>query len=161
MNINGYAKYIPFDTLDYQIIKNAFYQTKSGKGNDALIKLADVYASDDLIQAKANQQNYENEVISEFTGNGDSAAKSSDKNGLKSVSGNIKNGLNTGGSIGNALGVFDTSNSLWQFFTTTTQNNVDTRNRSNTRSRNIRNSDDTILDFQSPRDREYFEHLGE
>lgn len=155
------AVYIPFDTLDYQIIKTAFNSSKSADGNDAIKKLADVYASDDLIQAKANQQTYEDEVISEFTGSGASASKTSDKNGLKSVSSNIKSGLNTGGSINNALAVFDTSNSLWQFFTSTTQNNVDTRSGSNSRSLNIRNSNDTILDFQSERDREYYTHLGE
>ena len=158
-NTSFNCTYLKPDTLSYHQYMNSIL---SARNQQIISQFKELYASDDLLKAKAEQQEYEDEVIEDFTGNGAAASTSSDKNGLKSVTGNVKSGLNTGGSIGNALGIFDSSNSLWQFFTTTTQNNVNPNNRnSDSLTRSISNSEsDDVIDFLTERDADYFRRLG-
>lgn len=94
--------------------------------NSAIQRLADIYASNDVAQAKLNQQDYEDGAIADFTGSGTGAATTANKNDIKSISSTVKSGLNTGGSASNALGVFTFSGSNWDWFTSTTLHNLDT-----------------------------------
>lgn len=157
-NLAGNVFYIPFDTLDYQLIKTAFYITKSGEGNDALKKLADIYASDDYIAAKAAQQDYENDVINNFTGNGSGAASRSDQNNLKNTSGALKSGLSSGGSVSNSLGVFNNSSDIWMWFTNDVKNSLDTTQ--NNRSLKSSNEDE-IIDFYHQYKNDAISQLGD
>lgn len=95
--------------------------------DDAILRLADIYASQDVADAKAAQQQYEDESIADFTGSGTGAATTANKNDIKGISSTVKQGLNTGGNASNALGVFsfDTTND-WSWFTQTTADNLDT-----------------------------------
>ena len=157
-NLAGNVFYIPFDTLDYQLIKTAFYITKSGEGNDALKKLADIYASDDYIAAKAAQQDYENDVINNFTGNGSGAASRSDQNNLKNTSGALKSGLSSGGSVSNSFGVFNNSSDIWMWFTNDVKNSLDTTQ--NNRSLKSSNEDE-IIDFYHQYKNDAISQLGD
>lgn len=130
--LNAYVTYeayivsIPFDTIDYQLIKEAFNSTSASAASKALDALASIYASEDVAAAKAAQQDYETETLQDFTGSGSGAATKSDKNKLKSTSGALKSGLDSGGSIDNSLDAFNTSNSLWDWFTQPVQDSLDT-----------------------------------
>lgn len=79
------------------------------KQNKALYKFEYLYASDDLIKAKQNQQPLENQVLEDFTGNGSASAKLSDAASAKEASSALKSGLETGYSASDAFSVFDTS----------------------------------------------------
>lgn len=121
----GTIFYIPFDTIDFQIMRSAFYSTRLANNLNGLDKLIDLYASDDLIAAKAAQQAYENEALQEFTGSGSGSASRSDKTKLKNTSSTIKTGLSSGGSVDNSLSVFDNSSSIWDWFTQPVADSLD------------------------------------
>lgn len=76
----------------------------------------ELYASDDLIAAKENQQSYEDQVVSDFTGSGSAAAKASDAASAKDISSAVSSGLNSGGSVNNSLSVFNPSGGFWGWF---------------------------------------------
>lgn len=116
---------IPFDTIDYQLIKEAFNSSRSQEVNKAIQALASIYASDDVLIAKAAQQEYENEAIQDFTGSGSGAASKSDKNNLKSTSNALKSGLSSGGSVDNSLDVFNNNSSIWEWFTQPVSDSLD------------------------------------
>lgn len=101
--------------------------------NDILDTFKELYASDDLIQAKQAQQEYENQAIEDFTGSGSASASVSDQSSIKSVSGTLKNNLNTGHSVSEGLSVFSTTNGLWGWFSQDNANWFTTPNN-NTRS---------------------------
>lgn len=126
-DVSGNISYISFNSDEYQQLKQAFYQQKSANSLGSLDKLADVYASDDLIQAKQAQQSVEDGVLTDFTGQGSESMSLSDVGGVKNVSSNAKQFLGTGSSGSNALSVFNVNGQgLWQWFSQTTSNNLDT-----------------------------------
>lgn len=148
---------IPFDTSDYQLMKTAFFQMKSAnlqsKDSDNIQALKDVYASDDLIQAKQAQQAVEDEVIDTFSGNGSERMTVNDVRGVKDVSSNAKQFLGTGSSSSNALGLFNINGQgLWQWFSQTTADNLDTT------SNNRKSSDDYY--FYDNNMNDYYNRLG-
>lgn len=122
LNLNAYYDFsgsivsIPFDTIDYQLIKDAFNSSGSQDMNKAIQALASFYASEDVIAAKAAQQEYESEAILDFTGAGSGAASKSDKNNLKSTSSALKSGLSSGGSVDDSISVLSSDSSAWEWF---------------------------------------------
>lgn len=92
------------------------------KQNKALYKFEYLYASDDLIKAKQEQQPLEDQVIQDFTGNGSASAKLSDASSAKEASSALKSGLNTGYSASDAFNVFDTSDDFGFFLWFSPQN---------------------------------------
>lgn len=91
---------------------------------DILNRFKDLYASDDLVQAKEEQQNFEDAALEDFTGEGSAAASLGDLGSAKDISGALKYGLNAGGSVGTALGVFNSSSSFWGWFSQENYNNI-------------------------------------
>lgn len=92
------------------------------KQNKALYKFEYLYASDDLIKAKQEQQPLEDQVLQDFTGNGSASAKLSDASSAKEASSALKSGLNTGYSASDAFNVFDTSDDFGFFLWFSPQN---------------------------------------
>lgn len=130
-----FYKYLTPDMQDYYSVESLIYNYNQNK---ILNDFKYLYASDDLVAAKQGQQNYEDQVIDDFTGSGSAAASGSDATSLKNISGSLKSGLDSGGSISGALGVFNDSSDLWKWFS---QDNYNDINGQPTR------SDDGIIDF--------------
>lgn len=83
---------------------------------DILNRFKELYASDDLVSAKEEQQTFEDTALEDFTGEGEASASLSDLGNASDVSKALKNGLSSGGSSGNALEVFNSSSSFWGWF---------------------------------------------
>lgn len=152
-NTSCLAYSLPFDSEDYLKLAN-YIKIQSldfDTINSNIQTLVDVYASPDVIAAKEQQQAYEDQTISDFTGSGSAAASGSDATNMKNVSGAIKSGLDSGGSVSNALGVFNTSGGLWDWFS---QSNYDEINGTQTRSR----ESEEYIDFYNT-NREELERL--
>lgn len=165
---------IPFDTLDYQIIKTAFNQAKSAKsldelkvisstlsslansvsaGSDAAEALADYFVSPEKQAAEDASSQVINSTLNNFTGNGSGAAKSSDSNAMKDVSGSIQSGLNGGGSVSGATGVFNSGSDFWGWFTQQNSNYINNPYPAPTVN-STRGSGDEIVDFLTPNSNE-------
>lgn len=150
------ARSLPYGSEDYLKLANYIkLQSFDLDGIESNLQtLVDVYASPDVIAAKQQQQAYEDQAITDFTGSGNAAASTSDTTNMKNVSGAIKSGLDSGGSVNGALGVFNTSGGLWDWFS---QSNYDEINGPQTRSR----GSDEYIDFYSINRAELEELLGE
>ena len=120
--------YIPFDTMDYQVIKTAFYQAKAASNQSELTQAAQDLANYFVSPAKQAAENASQQVINDtlnnFTGSGTGAAKSSDSNAMKDVSGSLQSGLNAGGSVSGATGVFNSSGDFWKWFSQENSNYI-------------------------------------
>lgn len=97
----------------------------------------ELYGSDDLITAKEAQKPLEQQVLSDFTGQGDASVSLSDATTAKDISGQLKNGLNTDVNASNAFQVFDNNASaFWGWFSSDNASYFtlyDTSNNTNTR----------------------------
>lgn len=92
-----------------------------------LDRFKELYASDDLIQAKEDQQSYEDQALSDFTGEGSAAASGQDLGSASGISSALKEGLNAGGSVNTVLGIFDPDSpmyGLWGWFTQSNYDNI-------------------------------------
>lgn len=139
---------IPFDSYDYQLLNIAF----SSSSLSGLDKLVDIYASPDQIAAKQAQQAVEDSVLSDFTGSGSESMSTSDVGGVKQVSGAAKQFLATGSSSSNALGLFNINGQgLWQWFSQTTADNLDTSPRTRSTSEYY---------FYDLNEQDYYDKLG-
>ena len=151
------VQYMNIDSLGYSLQK-IDYDLKPVYN---LQKLIDLYASDDLIDAKENQQQFEDQAINDFTGSGSASSSTSDINSLKGVSNTLKNGINTGGSVNNALSVFSDSNSIWDWFKQDNYNNINNQyNPNSNRLLRSNSGSDDIIDFYHDNQIEVFESLG-
>ena len=126
--INRYIYYLDINNVDYYYVSqlintNNINNSMSSIFND-IHTLKELYASDDLINAKDSQQNYEDAAITDFTGSGSAAANSNDQGALKNVSSSIRNGLNSGGNVSNTLNVFNSNSGLWDWFTQSNYNDI-------------------------------------
>lgn len=168
---------IPFDTLDFQIIKTAFYQAKdsrtsvqqldqlisigsqlsslaqsSSSGAAAAEALADYFVSPQKQAAEDASQQVINETLNDFTGSGSGAAKKSDSKAMSDVSGSIQSGLNSGGSVSGATGVFNSGSDFWGWFSQDNANKINNPYPApvvnNTRKSS--GSGDEIVDFLTP-----------
>lgn len=172
MNYNGQYCFKPIGNNEFTISP---YTLSSKKNNyiehidsdlhnqiDILNTFKELYASDDLIAAKQAQQQYEDQAIQDFTGNGSAAASSSDLNDLKQISGTVSSGLDSGGSVSNGLSVFDPNyqdingNRFWDWFSQDNYNNINNPNLNNRRS----SSQDEIIDFYNQNQNEVLRLLG-
>lgn len=172
------AFYIPFDTLDYQIIKTAFNQAKSAdsdkksldqlvsissqlsvlaqssqSGSQAAEALADYIVSPQKQAAEDSSQQVINSTLNNFTGSGSGAAKSSDSNAMKDVSGSLQSGLNAGGSVSGATGVFNSSGDFWKWFSQENSNYINNPYPAPVVSP-TRGAGDEIVDFLTPNSNE-------
>lgn len=105
--------YLNSTNIDYFTVYNHYLF-------DTLYSIANtfksIYASDDLIAAKQAQQGLEDQIISDFTGNGSASVSIGDAINAKQASNAIKSGLNTGIASSYALSVFDNDSSLYIWF---------------------------------------------
>lgn len=137
------ASYIPFNTDDYQLMKSAFYQQNLSSDLSAIRQ---VIASPDKVQAEQNQQAVESQVLDDFTGSGSESMSLNDVAGVKNVSSGAKSFLGTGSSGSSALGIFNVNGSgLWQWFSQTTADNLDTTSR--TRDSYLSIYDDNLAEY--------------
>lgn len=104
--------------------------------------LKDEFASDDIRKAKEESKEVIDDTLDNFTGSGSAAAKKSDTQAMKDISGSLKSGLDGGGSVSNAISVFNSSNGIWEWFT---QNNYNDINNPSLNQR--RNRSDYVPDF--------------
>lgn len=114
-------------------------------GYDILNTFKELYASDDLINAKENQQQYEDQIIEDFTGSGSAAAKASDATSAKDISSAVSSGLNSGGSINNSLTVFNSNSGFWGWFSQENSVLINTLSSQN-RFRSSGSGSDWVLD---------------
>lgn len=129
--------------------------------NETFDRFKELYASDDLVAAKEAQQDYENSAISEFTGSGSAAASTSDLGSAKDVSGALKSGLNSGGSVNNAMSVFDSQSNFWGWFSQENYNLIN--NLSGSGQRRLLKSvsvEPVVLDFYTDNWNELQNSLG-
>lgn len=139
--------YFKSDNIDFYIM---YQYLTNFRHNKTLSKFEYLYASDDLIKAKQDQQPYEDQAITDFTGSGSAAASGSDLGNLKDVSGNLKSGLNSGASVSNALSIFNSNSSFWGWFSQSNYDNINSLSgESNNRSLRSSDSTDEIIDFYS------------
>lgn len=133
------VKYNHIDNIDNNlshIDSDLHYQ------NDQIDKLVEMYASEDELEAKRNQLEYESSVLESFTGSGSAAASLDDVSSVSEVSSTVSSGLSSGGSISNALGVFNPISNFWGWFS---QENYNLINGIPVRVR----SNDGFIDFYS------------
>lgn len=146
-NSFGFSDSLSFDSIDYQLLKIAFSQDAQ---TDALSKLQKVLASDKKLAAEEASQEVIDDTLDGFTGSGSAAPSKSDTGSMKSISGDLKSGLNGGGSVSNATSVFSSNGGFWDWFTQSNYNNI---NNIPSNTRNIKksksNSNDEIIDFYS------------
>lgn len=108
---------------------------------DILNRFKDLYASDDLVSAKEEQQTFEDTALEDFTGEGSAAASVNDLGSLKNISTTVKSGLTTGKSVSDGLSIFNTNSGFWDFFC---QDNYNTLNNLSTGGTNLRKGSSDI-----------------
>lgn len=86
-------------------------------------KLQYYFADDDSIAAKKANQNQEQSVLTNFTGNGSASASVSDFTGAKDSLNSVKNGLATGTNISNILNIYN-SDDGYSFFSQSVANDI-------------------------------------
>lgn len=111
---------IDFNTDEYQQLKQAFYQVKTAESVSAL---SNYLVSPEKQAAEQASQQVIDDTLDGFTGSGSAAAKGSDIGSMKNISGSVQNGLDTGGSAGDAASVFTNSN-FWSWFTQSTSDGI-------------------------------------
>lgn len=98
------------------------------ESNSILNRFKDLYASDDLIEAKENQQALEDNIVDNFTGSGGGSVTLNDSGGLLNTITSVKSGLSDGGgSVSDVLSVFsgDTGN-FWVWFSRSNYDAINT-----------------------------------
>lgn len=142
-NVDPIINFLRSDQRDYWDFKDQIIKYKNANTISDFKKL---YASDDLIAAKENQQAFEDQALSDFTGSGSAAAKGSDLSSLKGISGSFTSGLSSGGTISQATSVFSSNSELWGWFTQNTKNSLDNSSQflqNNSNLRLLSNNHDT------------------
>lgn len=168
---NGfYIDYISLDSQPEDFLKVYTYLMQNHMDNDLhsidlnIDKLRRMYASDDELAAKEAQQGYESSALNDFTGNGSAAVNSTDSGNVKNISGTVKSGLNTGGSVSGGLGIFQNDNYFWGWFSTDCASWFTLENtRSNNLLYKVKSEGElitTLPDLVTERDNDYFELLG-
>lgn len=104
---------------------------------DWMDKYTSLYMSDDLIEAKEAQQEFEDTALEDFTGEGSASASVNDLGSLSNISSTVKGGLSTGHSVSEGLSIFNSNSGLWSFFS---QQNYDVLNTLSSGSGGTRNS---------------------
>lgn len=107
-----------------------------------ILNIKDEIASDNMVNAKKESKEVIDDTLENFTGSGSAAAKKSDTQAMKDISGSLKSGLDGGGSVSNAISVFNSNNGIWEWFT---QNNYNDINNPSLEQRKTRS--DFVPDF--------------
>lgn len=158
VNYHFTAKYLPFDSLDYQVMDIAL---NTSNNHDILSAFKEIYASDKELEARKASQQVIDQTLDDFTGSGSASVKVNDISSAKDVSNALRSGLNTGGSSSDVLSIFTPSNSFWgwfsednaQYFTPLTDNRL-------LRSYNTESLITNIPDYQSYNDQLYFDYVN-
>ena len=95
------------------ILKNTLANTKS---NQYLSDLKFVLADDATIEAKKDSTAQEQEFLDNFTGDGSASAKVRDIRSASDISGTVSSGVDAGGSVSDALTVFNPASALFGWF---------------------------------------------
>lgn len=148
--------FVPFDTIDYQLIKAGFYDAKNSVSSESasrsMAALADYIVDPSKQAAEQASQQVIQETLNDFTGSGSGAAKKSDSKAMSDVSGSIQSGLNSGGSVSGATGVFNSGSDFWGWFSQDNSNKINNPYPApvvnNTRKSS--GSGDEIVDFLTP-----------
>lgn len=159
--VNVYS--VPFNTYDYQLMKQAFYNEKTAKSigsvSDAANSLANYLVSPDKQAAENASQPVIDDTLDGFTGSGSAAAKTSDTGGMKNMSGSLQSGLDTGASASNAASVFSNT-TFWTWFTQDNSNKINQPYPAPVVPQ-FRGSGDQIVDFLSGNQAELNELLNQ
>lgn len=91
--------------------------------SDDIDKLRRMYASDDELTAKENQQQFEGQVLNDFTGSGSASASLGDVSAVKGVSTGVKSGLDSGYGVSSSMTVFGDA-SFWGWFSQENYNSL-------------------------------------
>lgn len=167
---NVLSYYLPIGSKDFNDSLNAITSLATSKNTNHidydLHKFVDIYASDDLIAAKQEQQAVEDSAISDFSGNGSAAMKGSDVTSAKNISNQVSTGLNAGGSVSNGLDVFSSNNAFWGWFSQDCASYFDVDVPADSTPQPVLRSNrsqwtDDVPDVLSSIDREYYESLGD
>ena len=180
-SFTGEGGYIPFDNLHYQLILTALQSQRTNDKLDTVIyntgklfdidsdvqslydplqDLADYLVSPEKQAAEDASDPVIEETLDGFTGNGSAAAKRSDSRAMKDVSGSLQNGLNSGGSVSGATGVFNSGSDFWGWFTQQNSNYINNPYPAPVVSP-TRGSGDEIVDFLTPNSNELQDLLRE
>lgn len=112
-------------SIDYYSVSDALSLRNI---NSISSRFKQLYASDDLIEAKENQQALEDNIVDNFTGSGGGSVTLNDSGGLLNTITSVKSGLSDGGgSVSDVLSVFsgDTGN-FWVWFSRSNYNAINT-----------------------------------
>lgn len=126
---------------------------------DILNRFKDLYASDDLVQAKEEQQDFESSAIENFTGEGPNAASLSDLGDMSGIGSIVGGTVNSGYSASDATTILNPSGTSFRFFTQDVfndlngvNNGLNSTNNTQTRGNLKSSNDDYIVDFIQYRD---------
>lgn len=159
-NANQNKEYYSF--LDFMINYNN--QNNTFNISNDIHDLKEVYASDKELSSRKASQDVINETLDDFTGSGSAAAKKSDVSSAKDISNSLRSGLNSGGSMSDALSVLSPASSFWGWFSQDNANYFIVLTPSNNRSlRNTSSNEGFIIDipdYQYMNDLEYFNFVG-
>lgn len=131
---NSYARFLNINSEDfykvwsYIISKKQYLTTQHIDSDihdmsDDLDILRRMYASDDELAAKENQQQFEGQVLNDFTGSGSASASLGDVSAVKGVSTGVKSGLDSGYGVSSSMTVFGDA-SFWGWFSQENYNSL-------------------------------------
>lgn len=110
------VRYIDFDNSDYHILYNTIVNSKIEKNTQGIKDLSSIYASPEELAARQASKEVIDETLDDFTGSGSAAAKKSDVSSAKDISNSLRSGLNSGGSMSDALSVLSPASGFWGWF---------------------------------------------
>lgn len=119
--------YLDYNTEDYYKLMNNIILEHLDKDihsvDSNIDKLRRMYASDDELAAKENQQQFEGQVLNDFTGSGSASASLGDVSAVKGVSTGVKSGLDSGYGVSSSMTVFGDA-SFWGWFSQENYNSL-------------------------------------
>lgn len=160
--VSSAVSFIPSSNPDYWRLYDFFNSTKS---MSALSALQEMYADESMIAAKDESKEVIDDTLDGFTGDSKAAVQKSQTSSMKGLSSDMQDGLNGGGDVSNATGVFTTSSPFWGWFSKSNSDNINGIVSSGSGAakapqRVSIDSPDFVPDFKSLRDAEYWHLLG-
>lgn len=164
INTDILLPYVPYSKIVYKsyiehIDSDIHYQ------NDILDTFKELYASDDLIQAKQAQQDYEDQAISSFTGSGSAAVSTNDLGSIENISSGVSSGLNTNVPSSEVMQVFTPSSDFYSgWFSQANKNEINNIYSVNNNRNGLRSapsgSEPEVIDFLTQNKEDLYDHIG-